>query len=427
MLDVLGEIYDAGLANPNQPIVGPQGSRIAGIVYPDAGTAHLGAVWQFNGFNSFPVLASREEIIEMLKEVETDGQPRYVVISRGVGGKQRAPASVQLQMVNDALTGDRFIPGQGGNASGRGEYWSQSPSAWKSYHGHQGGSMVAVLSQESRLVNRKQFGSIFGGEGGGNSGESYEALWSLYNALGAPNAPNGTNSSHGQSSIYGIPVDSLKLNPNSKTLSSQQIVELDAHIDRLTAKGTPVAPGQRPDASWGAVTIEGMNRDGRLDRNMREALFPGISEAAAMSVDELREIEETKDLWNAWLQQRMTHVSDLVKMLEDESAGLQSATDNNKKIIRAIRSQLFMRGENIATMMGYDGFAAEGISDSSITPSQIWKHALNGSIGRIIMLNRSSMIMENKPIKDYTDYAPLLGAIQYPNGKTAQLSPSNWF
>ena len=427
LLDILGEIYDAGLANPSQPIVGTQGSRIAGIVYPDAGTAHLGAVWQFNGFNSFPVLASREEIIEMLKEVETDGQPRYVVISRGVGGKQRAPASVQLQMVNDALTGDRFIPGQGGNASGRGEYWSQSPSAWKSYHGHQGGSMVAVLSQESRLVNRKQFGSIFGGEGSGNSGESYEALWSLYNALGAPNAPNGTNSSHGQSNIYGIPVDSLKLNPNSKTLSSQQIVELDAHIDRLTAKGAPVVPGQRPDAGWGAVTIEGMNRDGRLDRNMREALFPGISEAAAMSVDELREIEETKDLWNAWLQQRMTHVSDLVKMLEDESAGLQSATDNNKKIIRAIRSQLFMRGENIATMMGYDGFAAEGISDSSITPSQIWKHAVNGSIGRIIMLNRSSMIMENKPIKDYTDYTPLLGAIQYPNGKTAQLSPGNWF
>lgn len=429
LLDILGEIYDTGLANPGQPIVGPPGSRIAGIVYPDAGTAHLGAVWQYNGFNSFPVLASREEIVEMLKEMDNNGEPKYVVISRGVGGKNREPASKQLQMVNDALTGDRFIPGQGGNASGRGEYWSQSPSAWSTYHGHKGGTMVGVISQDSKLVNRKQFGTIFGGEhprNTGTDGESYESLWALYNALGAPNAPGGTNSVHGEFNTYGIPVDSLKLNLNSKTLSNQQIAELDAHIDRLTAKGTAVVPGQKPDSTWGTATIEGMNRDGRLDRNLKEALFPSASDAASMSMEELQEIEDTKELWNAWLQQRMTYVSDLVKLLEDESAGLQGAVDNNKKILRAMRSHIFMRGENVATMMGYDGFAAEGINDSSVTPSQIWKHALNGSIGRIVMLNRSSMILEHKSINDYVDYFPVLQAIQYPNGKTATLRPGNW-
>jgi hypothetical protein len=429
LLDILGEIYDTGLANPGQPIVGPPGSRIDGIVYPDHGTAHVGAVWQYNGFNSFPVLASREEIVEMLKEMDSNGEPKYVVISRGLGGKNREPASKQLQMVNDALTGDRFIPGQGGNASGRGEYWSQSPSAWSTYHGHKGGTMVGVISQDSKLVNRKQFGAIFGGEhprGTGTDGESYESLWALYNALGAPDAPGGTNPVHGEFSTYGIPVDSLKLNLNSRTLSSQQIAELDAHIDRLTAKGTAVAPGQKPDSTWGTATIEGMNRDGRLDRNMKEALFPSASDAASMSMEELQEIEDTKELWNAWMQQRMTYISDLAKLLEDESAGLQGAVDNNKKILRAMRSHIFMRGENVATMMGYDGFAAEGINDSSITPSQIWKHALNGSIGRIVMLNRSSMILEHKSINDYVDYYPVLQAIQYPNGKTATLRPGNW-
>ena len=426
MLDVLGEMYDFALANRNQPVVGPPGSRVAGIVYPDHGTAHMGTVWQYNGFNSFPVLASREEILDMLKEVDADGQPRYVAISRGIGGKNRDSPSMQRQMVNDALTGDRFIPGQGGRASGRGEYWAQNPSGWDTFHGKAGGTMVAIISQDSKLVNRKQFGRMFGAETDGNSGESYESLWALYNALGAPNAPGGVNTSHGPSSTYGIVENSLLLGPNTKTLNSKQIAELDAHIDRLTAKGTPWVPGQRPDAGWGAVTLEGMNRDGRIDTNMKAALFPSAAEAAAMSLEELQEIEETKDLWNAWLQQRMTHVSDLVKMLQDESAGLQGAVDNNKKILRAIRSTLFMRGENIATMMGYDGFAAEGVREASITPSQIWKHALTGSIKRLVMLNRSSMIQEHKSITNFTNYKPLLEAIQYPNGRTAILQPGNW-
>ena len=431
MLNMLGELYD--LSQANQPIVGPAGSRIDGIVYPAVGQAHLGTIWQYNGFNSFPVLASREELVEMLKEVDADGNPKFIAISRGVGGKENASPSAQLQMVNDALTGDRFIPGQGASASGKGEYWSQGPFAWRTYHGGQGGTMVAVLSKDSKIVNRKMFGMIFGSwspnqtnRQTGTDGLSYESLWALYNAIGAPNAPQGTNTGHGAYATYGIPANSLILNPNTKTLDSKQIAELDAHIDRLTAKGTPWVPGQRPDASWGSETLEGMNRDGKLDRNMKEALFPGVSEAAAMSVDELQEIEDTKDLWNAWMQQRMTIVSDLVKLLEDESSGLQAAADKNKEIIRAIRSHIFMRGENIAAMMGYDGFAAEGVSDSSITPSQIWKHALNGSVGRYIILNRSSMIIENRPVNKFTDYKPLLNAIQYPNGKTAILSPGNW-
>lgn len=426
MLDVLGQIYEDGVSGGNSTVTGPAGSRVAGIIYPDAGTAHLGAVWQYNGFNSFPVLASRDELLEALKEIDADGNPRYIAISRGVGGQNRDSAAKQIQMVTDALTGDRFIPGQGGTASGKGEYWSQKPSSWSNYHGHHGGTMVGIISQDQKLTNRKMFGAIFGSEGRGTDGETYESLWAIYNALGAPGAPQGTNSSHGDRNVYGIAVDSLKPNANTGVLTSQQLVELDSHIDRLTAKGSPVIPGQKPDSTWGNSTLEGMYRDGRLDSGIVAGLFPGNAETATMAAEEIQEIEETRDLWNAWLQQRMAHSSDLMRMLQDEALGGQAAKDNNKKIIRALRTHLYMRGENIATMMGYDGFGADGVRDKSITSSQIWKHAIAGDISRIIILNRSAMIMEDKPIRDYVDYTAALRAITYPNGKTAEISHGNW-
>jgi hypothetical protein len=427
MLDVIGDLWDQSQARVGT-ITGPQNSLIAGQVFDNVGVAHLKAVWEYNGYTSLPVLASRDEIISALKETMPNGEPKYVLISRGVGGQAGATAAQQVQMVADALTGDRFIPGQGGKASGVGEYWSQNPNNWKTYHGKSGGTMVALVSRDGIMTNRKSYGEIFGPQSAGYGGETYESIWALYNAFGAPNS-QGTNSSHGKNGVYGIAIDSLKPNPQTGTLSAQQLADLDAHIDRLTSSSTPITQGRTPDSGWGRVTLEGMKRDGRLSQSLDAALFPplrAIQDKSGPTPEELKEIEATRDLWNAWLQQRLVHVSDLVKRLEDESTGGQAAKDNNAKMWRAIRTHMYMRGENIAAMMGYDGFAAEGVSDRQITPSQLWKAVVKGDVGRFTILNRSAMILEDGPIANYTVYKPILESIIYPDGTNATRKYGLW-
>jgi hypothetical protein len=87
---------------------------------------------------------------------------------------------------------------------------------------------------------------------------------------------------------------------------------------------------------------------------------------------------------------------------------------------------MYMRGENIAAMMGYDGFAAEGVSDRQITPSQLWKAVVKGDVGRFTILNRSAMILEDGPIANYTVYKPILESIIYPDGTNATRKYGLW-
>jgi hypothetical protein len=424
MLDILGEMHDQVQAGGRA--IGPANSPLPGATFYDVTSAHLGMVWQYNGFNSLPVLLSREEIIEALKEVDANGSPKYVAISRGLGGKENASAAKQLQMVTDALTGDRFIPGQGQRASGTGEYWAQNPSSWSSLHGKNGGTMVALLSKDMILTNRKPFGILFGPEGSATNQKSitYESLWSLYNGFGAPGARAGVNVTHGTPSIFGIPPNSLKPDPNTGQLSATQLTELDGYIDQMTQVGTPYVPGQSV-SGWGQVTLEGMYERNRLPSEL-QSLFPSAYQASNMSQDELDEIEDTRNYWNAWLHQRLVMGRDIVSRLENESTGGQSAKDANAKVWRAFRSHLYTRGENIATMMGYDGFIAQGAADELITPSQLWKALLGGRASRITILNRSAMIIEDRPIKNYPEYAPILTSITYPDGSTAARNRSGW-
>ena len=51
---------------------------------------------------------------------------------------------------------------------------------------------------------------------------------------------------------------------------------------------------------------------------------------------------------------------------------------------------------------------------------------LGGNLDRLIVLNRSGLIADNNPVKNYTDYGPILRSVTFPNGKTAELSPGTW-
>ena len=423
----LGDVYQQAQNNPTNAngsvtVIGPPNTPIAGMIFEAsrmeaAQRAHLALTWYYNGFASRPVLASKQELIDALKETDADGNPKYVLATRGVQG---LTAAAELQMSADALTGDRFIPGAGGTAAGTGEYWTQKPSAWSSYHGGKGGTTITLFSRDSRLANRNMFGELFGNS---NSTITYESLWSLYNALGAPRS-TGTNPSHGPFARFGVPVDSLKPDPNTGVLNAQQIKDLRDHIDRLTQAGTPHIPGQKPDSTWGVATLEGLYRDGSLSNGLATALFP--ANFASLPQAEQDEIIETREYYNAWINQFMTMTADMVERLQDEVKGGQAAKDANNQIWNAVRSLLYMRTENMATLMGYDGFVADGVKSTEVTPSQIWKALVEGRASRFTMLNRSGMIMEDTPSKHYRDWTPIIRSITYPDGSTAERNQGDW-
>ena len=416
MFDNISHFWESYTQNPSSPLVGLDGTEMAGKTFQNAQEAHLATLWHYNGFSSLPVLANRDEIIAALKETDMNGAPKYVLITRGVGGQAGATPAQQIQMVTDALTGDRFVPGRGGVAAGIGEYWTQRPNQWSSWHGGSGGTMIALVSRDMKIINRELFVEIFGS---GYGGETYESLWSIYNAIGAPES-QGVNVGHGIQSRYGVIPRSILPDPNTGQFTPAQLQELQDHVDRLTAVGAPPSTRTTVDANWGIVTLEGMLRDGRLGGPLQSALFPGAARRKQMSQEELQEIEDTRELWNTWLRQRMNHMVDMLRTLQDTNGGKDvAAARHNKQVLINVRSLLYMRGENIANMMGYDALVADGANNKELTPSQLWKAFLEGRVSRILVLNRSAMIMEDSPVTHYTDYRPILESIAYPDGTYA--------
>ena len=406
-------------------LTGAPNTEMEGRQFTKINEAMLGVIWHYNGFNSLPVLASRDEIIDMLKQTDSNGRPMFVAVARGVGGKEKMTPAQQVQMVTDALTGDRYIPGFGGSVKGIGEYWSTKPSSWSIHHGKNGGTIIALIPHDMKMTNLATFKEIFSHQ----RGASYESLWALYNAIGAPGARLGTNVSHGPEHIYGITLGSIPIETSgSGTLSDSQLQELQDHVDRLTSIGAPVTSNSvgKIDKSWGVNTLEGMLRDGHLPNNVKKALFPSAEVKKKMTAEELQDIEDTRELWNMWLRQRMNHVVDLLRTLKDTRRGTDgSAVRHNNDVIDNLRSLLYMRAENIASMMGYDIVVPEGLTDE-VTPREVFQAFLDGKVDVFLVSNRSGMIMEDGPVRHYQDYGPILKSITYPDGSTAARVWSGW-
>ena len=385
------------------------------ISYANLDEATMGVIWEYNGANSLPVLATKEEILSALTETLPHGGPKYIVISRGIGGQTGMRSAVQMQSVQQYLTGDRFIPGQGGNQYGSGEYWSQTPASWSSFHGGAGGTIIGIIPEDFKLANNQLMITLYG-----DSSNSYNGLWALYNAFGAPESSRGVNTSHGQQSIYGIPENSLLPDPNTGQLTAAQLKEVDDHIDRLTA------PGEMLDVNailnpyfQGGNYPQGLNSS-KFDTSQGGTNFPNPGNHTNAEI--LQDIKEQKELHNSWLRRRMVIASDILRKLQDESLGGQAAKDNNQLVWHAFRSNLYMDSNSIALLMGYDGLVEydnHTVNSLYQTPMQI-RGASDEYPARIIkVINRSGLILENQPVNSFRDYKDDLFAIKYPNGNTA--------
>ena len=354
------------------------------------GQMMMGSWWQWSGYSSLPLLVDEQELVSLLEEKAPDGKPFAMVITRGVKDDGTTTAST---FIEQGLRGDRFIPGQGMSATGRGEYWTGEPNAWNTFHGTDNGSFVAVLTRDSKIMTAEVADSLFTGQGSGRAGDSllYGALWSLANAHGAPDFGHSVNPSHGEESLFGVPVNSLLADPNT---GLYDIPALQAVVDKMT----DLTPGQE-----GIATLEGWNNANKMPSWLSAELFPG----SGATPEIVQEAQEQRQQWNAWLGQHLSWFVQMAQMARDESQPGQAGIDAkewNTKLNEARRTLLYMSRENRLATMGYDA-AVSGEQHRAIQkyalPSSIWTGpdglATQKQPNVILIFNRSAGIYYRLP------------------------------
>lgn len=138
------------------------GLGLPGTPYEDmtlGRNAQLAHFWYYNGYNSLPVLINEEELLAAIGQIDEDGLPLVLPITRGFG----QPGSVQLsEYAADSLRGERFIPGQGGEAVGSGDYYTMKPGhpSWQSYRSD-GSTIITLIPKSGNIQNREAFGRVY--------------------------------------------------------------------------------------------------------------------------------------------------------------------------------------------------------------------------------------------------------------------------
>ena len=415
----------------------------------DVQVAHF---WYYNGSSSLPVLVNQEELDEILTSVDSSGNRRALVITRGVKaptGTTAEKTAQEEEWVNMALRGDRFVPGSGGKAEGHGEYWTFNPGGgWSSYHGGHGGTMIAVITDQSEIFHKDVFHALFSG----SSGQLYENLWGLYNAIGAPDS-TGVNTSHGQQVARVLAPNSVLPDANTGQFTTTQLAQLEDIVQQLTAIGPDptVRKSSRSrlkalDISdeWGTFTLEGLYRDSPLGTrpphsSMSQSAWEDMFRDVRLKPDtpeNIRIIEETKALRqkvNAWYAQHLSWFVQLAGMRRDESQPGQAGTDAkeyNTRLNSAMRSILYLGAESRASMLGVDALIPDVAQ--TVLPSELFQAIStpdNPAGDRVLMMNRSGMIMLRTGIKHYTNIVNHLRnlQVQKPNGTTySPINDRNW-
>ena len=427
MLSQMAEIFDAGRTNNFR---GPSGTDIENKEFEDIGQAQLATTWYYNGWDALPVLINEDEARLMLSEVDSDGDPKAVAITRGVKGT----VSEQIQFTNDALRGDRFIPGTGGSAAGRGEYFTSSPVNWSSYHGGQGGTVIGVVTKDQKIISK----------GGFEKAIQHKLLpitRELFDIFGQPTS--GSQRSSGTTDKL-FSANLIAQNPSTGLFDQAELSNLGQEIDALFTEGPNQVDGLGSDNSgWGLGTLEASldipNQTIALPRDFGKHVFPQHSSNTSVTVEELQEAAEQRRFYNKWAHQHARWMLQLAQMHRDETSDPTAAV-YNRSLQKAMRMLTFLGETDRAAIMGIDALfidtnrtSGESVDDF-FTPSQAWRGGYrktgtgisNGGASRYLVLNRSGMIYFNMPVQHYTDWRTILSSIVYPDGTTALRPGMGW-
>ena len=428
MLSQMVDVMERRATN-SRTVMGPAGTDLEDKEFMDVGQAHLATIWYYNGWDALPVLVNEEEARILLSQVDGNNKPQAVAITRGVQGT----ASEQIQYVNDALRGDRFIPGTGGSAGGRGEYFTSSPNSWSHYHGGNGGTIVGILTKDTNIFAKESFETMVDFALTPSTAELYEMFGSPELNNHNPVSISPTKRLFSSRSITKDPVTGM--------YDAAELAQVQKEIDDAMKVGNPIPQNvMGADGSWGRGTIESTLAisDSRLTGTERNQAFRELDPQA--TVEQIQESVERRAFYNAWTRQHLSWMLQLATMHRDESGpNSTEAKEYNKGLQRAMRMLTFMGPENRASIMGIDALYVDAARasnpDTLFTESDVWNGNQNtglsnglgdGAASRILVLNRSAMIFYNDPVGHYRDWKHLLDSITYPDGTTAMRPGMNW-
>jgi hypothetical protein len=286
----------------------------------------------------------------------------------------------------------------------------------------------------------------------GHSGQLYENLWGIYNAIGAPDS-TGVNASHGQQVARLLAPNSVLPDANTGQFTATQIAQLEDVVQQLTAIGPDLTVRKSSRSklkaldisdAWGAFTLEGLYRDSPLgtrppNRGMSQSAWEDMFRDVRLKPDtpeNIRIIEETKALRqkvNAWYAQHLSWFVQLAQMRQDESQPGQAGIDakkHNTRLNSAMRSILYLGAESRASMLGVDALIPDVVQ--TVLPSELFQAISrpdNPAGDRVLMMNRSGMIMLRTGIKHYTAITNHLRnlQVQSPNGTAySPIKDRNW-
>ena len=320
----------------------PAGSSLGANATKDRYTH--GQAWEDAGYNDAPVAVSREEIPAILNAVDSNGDPVFLPIIRGLRGAGNP--QTRQGFVDTYAVGERWIPGEGGTAHGNGENFTHNGNGVASYHGSDGGSITAFLPLSANIAVEDDLDRV--------QTALHEILWSLDYGLRQPgdtSTVKGKNifaSDHGN--ILSLPKSSL--NPTN----------VQQHVDAL--KATPIG------------SLVQNNDTGRIKNAEIKA-----------------QVESMRDRMVDWYLQ--------LENSYDKTLPMDDAL--NTRVRMAQRTLLHADATTIATLLGFDAVVADGnrALDNDVSSSQIFKSirkshsGLNpGSIGstnHINILNRTAI------------------------------------
>ena len=104
-------------------------------------------LWENTGFSNEPVLISKDEVQGLI-------DAGWTPIVRGTGNaKVKGESYVEQFLTNP----DRFVPGQGGEVHGFGEYFTDKPEAWNGYRGGREDrhTILALIPPSATVVDKQ--------------------------------------------------------------------------------------------------------------------------------------------------------------------------------------------------------------------------------------------------------------------------------
>ena len=120
----------------NDSIVRPTNIKVS-----DGAAAQLGTLLESNGFSDVPLVVSMEEAEAMLQDLDEDGKPMWIHLTRYVGRGISKDGKTEDDRVEQWLSGPRYVTGQEGAAAyGRGDYFAHGSG--QSSYGNKGISIL---------------------------------------------------------------------------------------------------------------------------------------------------------------------------------------------------------------------------------------------------------------------------------------------